>query len=425
MWQDGVPVNASDVAFTMMYWKQFNFAYYTAITGVINSSWTTGPYTAVVKLNHASPGFLLDLADLGMIIPKHVWSSVTTPGNYTGPGLLTGDGPFSFVSRTPGVNIVLKANSNYFAGAPHYQNLVINIYTDVDAALSAIKAGTLNFFELPEGTDLAALPSSATVVDTPSTMIYYVTFNTEAWPFNNVLVRQAMAYAIDKSGIVNLAFGGQAIAASSILAPALSYWYDTSVQNQSLDDAMAENMLTAAGYSNSTGQWVNGTGTPLTFSLLVLNSAPWLDMATVIVQNLAQIGLAVHETLVDQTTGFSDILNHNYQMSMLSWRQYFDPMLFLEPSFHSTNAGLGGNNFAVFKNATVDAAITGALNQSTIQAELPYVQQIQYDIAQQLPWINLAYGQDIWSVQGFTGWQPVPRYGLWYYSTFLGLTPTS
>jgi hypothetical protein len=36
-----------------------------------------------------------------------------------------------------------------------------------------------------------------------------------------------------------------------------------------------------------------------------------------------------------------------------------------------------------------------------------------------------SYGQDIWALQGFSGVHPVPRYGLWYYSTFLGLTPST
>src|SRR5579872_943374 len=115
MWQDGKPVTASDVAFTFQYWAKYKFPYYAALAGGINSSYALNNYTAVVVLNHPSAGFLLDLIDLGMIIPQHVWSTVTSPDNYTGPGYLTGDGPFSFISRTPGVNIILKANPSYFA----------------------------------------------------------------------------------------------------------------------------------------------------------------------------------------------------------------------------------------------------------------------------------------------------------------------
>ncbi len=424
-WQDGKPVTANDVAFTFQYWQKYKFPYYAALAGGINQSYAVNNYTAVVVLNHPSAGFLLDLIDLGMIIPQHIWSSVTSPDNYTGSGYLTGDGPFSFVSRTPGVNIILKANPTYFDGSPHFENLVINVYSSVDSALSSIKAGTLNFFELPEGTDLGALPSTATVVNTSSTMIYYISMNTQTWPFNNTLVRQAMAYTVDKTGIVSLAFGGEAQVAQSVISPGLAYWYDSNTINYTLNDAMAVSLLEQAGYSNSSGSWT-GPGGTLTFDLLIPNQSPWIDMSTVISQNLAQIGIAIHVTQVDPTTDDNLVLGtHDYQMTLNAWRLYFDPMLFLEPSFHSTESGPNGLDFSVFKNSTVDNLITGALNQSSITTEQPLVDQIQYDVSQQVPWINLAYGQDIWSVQGFTGWSPVPRYGLWYYPTFLGLTPTS
>jgi len=299
------------------------------------------------------------------------------------------------------------------------------VYSSVDSALSSIKAGTLNLFELPEGTDLSALPSSANVVNTSSTMIYYVSMNTQTWPFNNTLVRQAMAYAIDKTGIVSLAFGGEAQVAQSVISPALSYWYNPNTVNYTLNDVKAENLLKEAGFSNTTGSWVGPNGT-LTFTLLIPNQSPWIDMSTVISQNLAQIGIAIHVTQVDPTTDDNIVLGtHDYQMTLNSWRLYFDPMLFLEPSFHSTESGPNGLDFSVFKNSTVDNLIASALNQSTLTGEQPFVTQIQYAVSQQVPWINLAYGQDIWSVQGFNGWQAVPRYGLWYYPTFLGLTPTS
>jgi peptide/nickel transport system substrate-binding protein len=268
--------------------------------------------------------------------------------------------------------------------------------------------------------------SAVHIVTTPSTMIYYISMNTQTYPFNNELVRQAMAYAVNKSNIVNLAFNGQAGNGASVLTPALSYYYDSNVINYSQNDAQAESLLTAAGYSNSSGTWKNSTGSALTFTLLITNQAPWVEMATLIQQDLQKIGITIQVSQVDPTTQENDVIGtHNYQMTLDAWRLYFDPMLFLEPSFHSTEAGPNGLDFSEFSNSTVDGLITTAINSSSLAAQKPLVNQIQYDVSQQVPWIMLAYGQDIWSVQGFTGWNAVPRYGLWYYNTFLGLTPSS
>ena len=124
--------------FTLNEWVKFNPPYYTALSGAIATANATGTYTVVVTLKHADPGFLLDLADLGMIVPQHIWASVATPNNFTN---MVGDGPFSFVSRTPGVDIILKANPTYWLGPPHYGYLVIKIFTSVDASDSCSSIG--------------------------------------------------------------------------------------------------------------------------------------------------------------------------------------------------------------------------------------------------------------------------------------------
>ncbi|MEM0272768.1 MAG: ABC transporter substrate-binding protein [Thermoprotei archaeon] len=424
-WQDGTPVTANDVVFTFNYWKRYHFPYYQALASIIKNATAINTYTVQVTLVHPDAGFLLDLADLGMIIPQHIWENVTSPDNFTN---LIGDGPFIFVSRTPGVNILLKANPHYWRGAPKYEYLNIKIFSSLDSAIASLEAGNLNLFELPPGTNLKPFSSypSINIVNTPSTMIYYISMNTQTFPFNNSLVRQAIAYAVNKSAIVQLAFNGQGIPANSVISPALSYWYNPHVLNYTYDPAKAVSLLEQAGYSNSTGTWQSSNGNKLAFTLLIANIAPYVEMASVIQQELAKIGITVNVEPVDPTTQENYVIGtHDYQMTLDAWRLYFDPMLFLEPSFYSAESGPNGLDFSVFKNSTVDSLILQAENQSTLITEKQLVDQIQYDVAQQVPWIMLAYGQDIWAVQGFSGVSPVPRYGLWYYNTFLSLAPTS
>ncbi|AWR99861.1 ABC transporter substrate-binding protein [Metallosphaera hakonensis] len=424
-WQDGTPLTAQDVAFTFNYWKKYHFPYYATLAALIENVTVINNYTVQVTLVHPDAGFLLDLADLGMIIPQHIWQNITNPFNQTS---LVGDGPFIFVSRTPGVDIILKANPHYFMGEPHFKYLVIKIFSSVDSALAALEAGSVNMLELPEGTSLSAFSSypSIHIVTTPSTMIYYITMNTQKFPFNNTLVRQAMAYAVNKTAILDLAFLGQGSVANSVISPSLSYWYYPGVPNYTYSPAKAVQLLEEAGFSNSSGKWVNSQGQVLTFNLLIPNQAPWIEMATIIQQELGQIGITVNVQSVDPTTWENIVIGtHDYQMSLGSWRLYFDPMLFLEPSFDSNESGPNGLNFAVFHNSTVDSMILDVIYSPSLSTERTYVNTIQYDVVQQAPWIMLVYGQDIWAVQGYTHWQGVPRYGLWYYTNFLSITPSS
>jgi peptide/nickel transport system substrate-binding protein len=424
-WHDGKPVTAEDVAFTLMYWKKVNPPYYGTLVGSIENATVIGPYTVRVTLSHPLPGFLLDLADLGLIIPKHIWQNVTNPVNQTN---LVGSGPFQFVSRTPGVDIILKANPNYWRGAPRYGWLVIKIFSSVDAAIAAVQRGDLQFFQVPPGTNLATFQSYArvNVITTPSTMIYYITFQNQRFPFNDTHVRRAIAYAVDKAQIISLAFNGQGYVADSILTPALAYWYNGAVPKYGHNLTKAVEELRAAGFSNATGRWVDARGRALEFELLIINQSPWVEMANVIQQNLAQIGIKVNIVAIDQTSYFARVIGtHDYQMTVLSWRQYFDPLLFLEPSFHSRNAGPNGLNFGVYLNPQADELLDRAGNATSLAEERTYVYQLQSLVAEDLPWINIAYGQDIWTVQSFIGWRPVPRYGLWYYDTFENLIPIS
>jgi len=360
-WQDGVPVTAQDVAFTFNYWKKYHFPYYTALASLIKNVSVINNYTVQVQLIHPYAGFLLQLADLGMIIPKHIWHNVNNPFNYTN---LIGDGPFQFVSRTPGVDIVLKANPSYFGGKPHFTYFIIKIFSSVDSALAALESGALNLLELPEGTNLAPLSSypSIHIVRTPSTMIYYISMNTQTFPFNNTLVRQAIAYAINKTQILQLAFLSQGSVANSVISPSLSYWYNPNVENYSYNPNQAVNLLQQAGFYKSSGKWINSQGQQLTFNLLIPNQAPWIEIATIIQQDLAQIGIPVNVQSVDPSTWESTVIGtHNYQMTLGAWRLYFDPMLFIEPSFDSNESGPNGLDFSVFKNATVDSLIERAL----------------------------------------------------------------
>jgi peptide/nickel transport system substrate-binding protein len=423
-WQDGYPVTAQDVAFTFEYWKKYHFPYYAALAALIKNVTVINNYTVEVQLTHPYAGFLLELADIGMIIPKHIWQNVTNPYNYTN---LIGDGPFEFVSRTPGVDIVLKANPNYFGGKPHFEYLVIKIFNSVDSALAALQSGTLNLIELPEGTNLQPLLSNPSIhiVTTPSTMIYYISMNTQTFPFNNTLIRQAIAYAINKTQILQLAFLDQGSVANSVISPSLQYWYNPDVMNYSYNTSEAIKLLEEAGFHLEKGVWVNSQGQQLSFTLLIPNEAPWIEIATIIKQQLSQIGIIVNIQSVDPTTWESIVIGtHNYQMTLGAWRLYFDPMLFLEPSFDSNESGPNGLDFSMFNNATVNLLIQKALQSSSLSIERYYVYQIQYVVSQQVPWIMLVYGQDIWAVQGFTNWQPVPRYGLWYYTTFINLIPS-
>lgn len=174
-----------------------------------------------------------------------------------------GTGPFKFVSWTPGVEIVVEKNPDYWGGAPNVDKVIYRPIIDDQARMNELEAGSVDFIVNIPPDDLARLKANPkyTTVEQPGLHEWYIVFNCQKPPFDNVKVRQAAVTAVDRKSIVDNILKNTGTLAVNIVPPVLwSYTTDVPQFNYSVDNA--KKMLADSGLGNgvSVAFWVPTSG---------------------------------------------------------------------------------------------------------------------------------------------------------------------
>ena len=148
-------------------------------------------------------------------------------------------------------------------------------------------------------TDLESLADNASVttLTSPSTTVWYVGMNVQKAPFDNEKVRQAVAYALDPQGYIDLVFSGEATPANYTMLPPSVDGYVSDCSDYSCNVEKAKELLTQAGYPDG-------------FSMTITvpsNYQPHIDTATVLVEQLKAVGITAEIQPVEWGAWLSEV----------------------------------------------------------------------------------------------------------------------
>ena len=206
-----------------------------------------------------------------------------------------GSGPYKFVEWIAGDRVVYVRNEEYWGLKPYYENLVIrNIADSVTRALS-LEAGEVDIIYDVDASNYQTLVDSPTcnVVETPSTGLIHIGLNNAKPPFDDVRVRQAIRYALDLENMVNLAFSGLADVADGCWPSCMPYYKPAEGDlAYEYNPEKAKELLKEAGYDEG----------ELSFELWVCDVTAWIQMAEMIHNALASIGVNANVTTMDMST---------------------------------------------------------------------------------------------------------------------------
>ncbi|CAO3419932.1 ABC transporter substrate-binding protein [Azospirillum doebereinerae] len=163
-----------------------------------------------------------------------------------------GTGPFQFVSFAPGDRVLLKRNPDYFeAGLPKLDEVVIRILPEAAAQVAALTTGELDLvWSLPlEAIDKVKASPNLRVDSVATSTWDGVIMNGNAKPFDDVRVRRAVATALDKATITQIALFGQGTPTHSPIPPSHPY-FNKDLPIAKGDPVAAKKMLAEAGYPN-------------------------------------------------------------------------------------------------------------------------------------------------------------------------------
>lgn len=164
-----------------------------------------------------------------------------------------GTGPFSFVSYKPQEGIVLAKNSDYWqAGLPYLDEVEFKIINSPDTALLDLQGGSIDIYPYLTDSQANELQGSFQVLAAPSDVVQALFLNNAVEPLNNVKVRQAICYALDKDSINAFVAGGNATLVGSAMLPSLKDYYVelNDVYGTGANLEKAKQLMTEAGYPN-------------------------------------------------------------------------------------------------------------------------------------------------------------------------------
>ena len=205
-----------------------------------------------------------------------------------------GTGPYMVDKITAGVEWTLVRNPDFWGPAPTLDRITYKLIKDEQVAALALQKGELDvaYFESPEQQLKVRTMKELTVMEGALPRTFYMTLNMQRPPLDNPKVRQALAWATNKKGLVDSVFLGQAEVANSIIPPSVFGHVNTEVYGYDLNKA--KQLLAEAGFPNGfPGQ---------TFQFITYDTAPLPDVLQVIQADWAKIGYQTKVEVMDLAT---------------------------------------------------------------------------------------------------------------------------
>jgi ABC-type transport system substrate-binding protein len=318
-----------------------------------------------------------------------------------------GTGPFMMAEWDPGVSLSLNRNSDYHWGpldvenkdAPHIDQAVFKVIPDASTQLAAFQAGEADVIFINQPAHLAKLESDDSVQLTEAAIgaEIYLGFNAARPPFDDVLVRQALSHAVQKDDILQAALGGIGKVSCTPLASTLP-GYDESLCNYELgfDPARSEALLVEAGYAkNADGNWEKD-GEILAATLLSSTRAPNGDIAAMLQNQFAAIGVPVEIQLLDARAALGAATEGDYDMMV--WRYGWNDADVL--NIYLASDRIGSTNRSFYSNPDVDTLLSQAIHELDPDARAELYQEALKLIMADAPWQPLYEPLDVIAVSG-------------------------
>ncbi len=244
-----------------------------------------------------------------------------------------GTGPFKFVEWVEGDHVTLERFDKYWElGYPKVDEVIFKVAPEASTRLAGLKAGD---FDLVMALDSSHVPEVEStpglkVIRHPGTIIFATIINNKRPPFNDVRVRQALAYAINKQEILQTVFNGEGEVVGCWMTPSSPCYDKSSEELFPYDPERAKQLLAEAGYPNG-------------FEFIYTLPADYeyhVQVGTVIASQLEKVGIKAKIEMVDWTTWLNRVYNgRDYDVTQIGHTGRIDPSDLLNrfKSYHPKN----------------------------------------------------------------------------------------
>lgn len=383
-WWNGHPVTAADVVWTYTLESNPKSGY----PGAADDAQTIARVTAVnphqvrFELKHPDGSFLANFCAQNtgnwilpaFLLKKLPVSKVRTSPYLNNPRDMVGTGPYTLQSYKPNSDAVLAANPRYFMDRPKVKTIRFHFFASPSTLTDSLLLRQEDIaMQISPNTAQAIKKSSSArtfyALSRGLRLEYrFLWFNFKAFPaFHNVHLRDGLAMAVNRRGIISGILNGTGVLANGIVPPS-SWAYDPAIGDAfPYNPGQAAAELVKAGYSlDAKGERVDAAGKKLTIDLLInAGSATDKQIAAAVQANLQAVGVSVRITALSRPAYVHALISGTFDLALAGWGVHADPDQ--TPIYASNQIPPKGQNFGYYHSATVDRLLAEE-NQSTDQS---------------------------------------------------------
>lgn len=277
------------------------------------------------------------------------FTSSIIPCDYKDQGTApVGTGPFKFVSYEPLTKLVVAKNEDYYIeGAPYLDEVTFKICANTDSAFLELLGGSIDIFPYLTSDQATQLSGRMNVKTGTMNLVQALFLNNKVAPFDDIRVRQALCYAIDRNAILGIVAGGKGELIGTNMFPSFSKYYDeTLTDTYAYNPEKAKALLSEAGY-----------GDGLSFTITVPSNYDFhVKTAEVIVDQLSKVGVNADIKLVEWSTWLSDVyVGRQFETTVIGLDSQLAPSDVLR--FYPTESS---KNFINYSNTEFDSLMEKA-----------------------------------------------------------------
>ncbi|MDR3258950.1 MAG: ABC transporter substrate-binding protein [Fusobacteriaceae bacterium] len=310
-----------------------------------------------------------------------------------------GTGPFKFDSWKAGDKISLKANKEYFRGAPGVDAVTFRIIPEGTNRCIALETKEVDivFAVYPVDMNIVKSKDYLTLHEVPSLSTTYIGINFQKTYLNDLRVREALAYGIDLQAIADTAYQKAAIVADSFVPPAVM-GVNKNLQHRKRDVAKAKALLAEAGYKDG-----------LKLKMWVNENQARKDAAVIMQDQLKEVGIDLSIEVLEWSSYLDRISKGEHDLFILGWPTSPDPNETMYPIFHSDNFGSGGNR-SFYKNEKVNELLDKGSETLEIEKRIPLYEEAQKIVYDDIAVLPIVYPSDFMGTQNYiSDFEPTPR----------------
>lgn len=322
-------------------------------------------FSNIKKIEQKDKDIVITLEKPDTEFLSYMTAAIIPKSNQSPESVAIGTGPYKYISRSPQEEVILEKFDDYYHDNATIDHITLKIIANADTIATNLNGGAVDMVARVTASQAAELSDDFNVNEGTMNLVQALYLNNGTKPFNDIRVRQALSYAVDKTALIDMVSEGKGVPIGSSMFPAFAKYFTKELSdNYQYDVDMAKQLLTEAGYPDG-----------FEFTITVpSNYQQHIDTAQVLVEQLKQINVKATINLIEWDSWLSDVyMNRNFESTVVGVDASSLTARALLERFTKT----ASNNFINFSSDAYDKAMKNAMEAADDVEQIKYYKECE------------------------------------------------